>query len=319
MDGLEDCSSELKFCKSVGMTITEYDYDQLTADKARHVQMYGSSACSYIIAKQAPKFLCAGKIGETSRNRIATLVNEYDGKPCDGMFPYKVIKDTLNDARIPHKIVEGDPQNMLSEIMSAATLASAMCNLHEALVMSHSRSKIVFMITAEHSGSTGATMGAYVSAAPGLTEIHFEDPHHRIDCDGVELGMVTAHLHGQTPAYVYKALAEWICTWHLRKLGSKPPIQILGAVVDWRKRIEYCTLKDKTLRNLLALKPIISDPAMLPGDYLIDNFDGVSLIQLVVVGMKYFSIQKHLLMTYAAWGGRDLEENAEKLVQWLLD
>ena len=154
MSTIKNWSSECNFCREHNIKVDDYDYDQLTADVARSHAGVGTSACAYIRASEAPSFLCSGLL-EMSRERMAELVNQYDGKACDGLYPAVALGTKLTESSVPHYILEGDPDNPLTHIDDETRLASTLLRQHEIMVGTRSLMKIVFLITAIHSRGSG--------------------------------------------------------------------------------------------------------------------------------------------------------------------
>ena len=67
------------------------------------------------------------------------------------------------------------------------------------------------------------------------------------------------------------------------------------------------------------LADLISDPRMLPGDFVIDGFDDSAIIQLCATGMKLYPIQKYMLERYQQYGGQEMADTPGRMVAWLLD
>ena len=64
---------------------------------------------------------------------------------------------------------------------------------------------------------------------------------------------------------------------------------------------------------------ILADSRMLPGDFLLRQFNDDPLLQLCCTGMKIYSVQKYMVESFHRCGGQDLRESTVKIVHWLLD
>ena len=94
-------SSECEFCREHNIKVHDYDYDQLIANVVRsHVGSALQLARTFVRVRRQV-FCCIGLPLEKSRERMAELVNEYDGKPCDGLIPAVVLRTKLRESSVP--------------------------------------------------------------------------------------------------------------------------------------------------------------------------------------------------------------------------
>ena len=121
MSAIHEWTSEFSFCSELGIRTVEYDYDQFSADEARMHLDIGTSACAFYHACQAPAFLCSGEL-DMSQQTMANRVNEFDGNACDGLYAAVALEKKLTECQAHHKILEGDPQDLLSQIEKRNTI-----------------------------------------------------------------------------------------------------------------------------------------------------------------------------------------------------
>ena len=238
MADLSAWNADSSFSTETGLVVTDFPYDQFSADPQRAVRGEGSSSCTYLQAQGGVSFLLGD--WDLSRQDIAAKVNAYDssGRRCDGSFISSEYTLCAAEHAVPLKLIEGDPEDPLSVVDSEDAMLNCLLHLHAALMREGLGCRAAIAVGTVKIGSTGVgnVMGILVHhTAHDKVQVEFIDTHGRTDYDGERLGMVQASISADTIEVVFRDLVHWFWTWHLRKAGCKPPMEVVGAIIDWKE------------------------------------------------------------------------------------
>ena len=261
---------------------------------------------------------------ELCRADIAALVDNYDRS--DRRNDGTIIRTEYNLYSVQHNlpliIVEGDLENPLSDIATEDRLLKCMLLGHTALTEKNHGGRVVFTFRAEKIGSTGVgnTMGVFVYTGSGFAQVEFTDTHPRTDFDGKRMGMVKASIRAATVDTALAAFVHWFWTWHLKRAGCAPPVEIVVVSIDWEEKARLDVAQSTTWQVVKELSPIL--PGMTPGDFPIgarSDFYGSPLLQLCATAMKIHPLQVIMLQTRELFGGAELAQDTGNILAWMLD
>ena len=279
-----------------GVRVVDLPFSQYTVDKAKAKAGYGCSACAHIQAYLIITFLLDGvstlnlKVEEW-RKLLLKLVAEFDTSSASrgGSLPTPSLKDRARaeGAEITTKEMPTvDTDDLLRTIESAGELADAM----ESYARDHGFPFAV-MLTVPKSTKNGAPgptrkedTGNSFAIFCSRCGSQVVDTHARSDSDGEDLGMCVATAE---PGYAH--ISQWICSALIPKIGCLCTLDLVFVQIPgsyWVHHVDQSLSGSIALRRMAAMSDILADSRMLPGDFLLRQFNDDPLLQLCCTGMK---------------------------------
>ena len=291
-----------------GISIANYRYSQLTADRRKASMGIGTSACGYIQSKLMVMFSQTWQGPYFNKRFIADSVNEYaEHGRNNGTTAFHDLSDAFRD--IKAHVLEGDLEDMLCSTIPKERLFDVILrHAHAHAQLSHSP-VVGILVTSPKNGSSdvGNSYGIYIKQQPlcGLSGsdtcyIKFIDTHSRSDVCGAPLGMVAVTLGFKSGCFRHalRKMLQWFFDDHVVRASLKPEFQLASV---------------STMRNYVVLPRYIATPSVTFSTSLLMRHFAPVQSQIVprVVPKRHAYVYLDVVEATAMW--KKLEETTSDL------